>query len=200
MTLNIHSRDAWAIIISSILFILSLQFSQVIYNFCKNIANAQDNVVQNTRLSNNATQQWTDKNNDVKVVFGYSPSKPVVDSPTELRFIVQDLKTGKNLKNLLAHVIITANSSGQERTFRFNNITAPNGDFSLKYLFPDYGTYLVIASIRSNISAVALASFQVVIPFQSTNTSFISVLPAGIAIIIIGITVLTGIIIKTRKS
>jgi hypothetical protein len=156
--------------------------------------------VQNTKFSNNATQQWIDKNNGVKIVFGYSPSKPVVDSPTELRFIVQDLKTSKNLKNLLAHVIITANSSGQERTFRFNNITAPNGYFSLKYLFPDYGTYQVIAAIRSNMSALALASFQVVIPFQSTSISLISALPAGIAIIIVGISVLTGVIIKTRRS
>ncbi|HEY7228374.1 MAG TPA: hypothetical protein VH481_09640, partial [Nitrososphaeraceae archaeon] len=42
-----------------------------------------------------------------------------------------------------------------------NNITAPNGYFSLKYLFPDYGIYQVIATVGSNISAVALASFQI---------------------------------------
>jgi hypothetical protein len=177
-----------------------VQFDQITRNQHKNLAYAQNNGVQNTQFSNNASQQWTDKNNGVKIIFAYSPSKPVVDSPTELRFIVQDLKTSENLKNLLAHVIITANSSGQERTFRFNNITAPNGHFSLKYLFPDYGTYQVIAAVRSNISAVALASFQIIVPTQSVNASFSSGLYVGIAIVVVGITVLVGIIVKTRKS
>ena len=123
----------------------------------------------------------------------------MIDSPTELRFVIQDLKTNKYIKNLSAHVIITTNSSGQERTFRFNNITAPTGSFSLKYLIPDFGTYQVIAAIRSNTSAMALASFQIVVPFEFSNVSSFSALPAGIAIIIVGIVVLAVVIIKTRK-
>ncbi|HEY7078158.1 MAG TPA: hypothetical protein VH500_00555 [Nitrososphaeraceae archaeon] len=202
MTFNVSSSNVWIIVIIAltVLFMQPIQLDQITRNHYKNIAYAQNNGVQNTQFSNNATQLWTDKNNGVKIIFGYSPSKPIVDSPTELRFIVQDLKTSKNLKNLLAHVIITANSSGQERTFRFNNITAPNGYFSLKYLFPDYGTYQVIANVRSNISALALASFPIIIPPQSLIATFSSGLYAGIAIVVVGITVLAGVLIKTRKS
>lgn len=186
-------------LISSIPFIISSQFDQIVCNQCRNIAYAQNNSENKNSFSNNVTQQWEDKNDNVKVLFAYSPPKPVIDSPTELRFVIQDLKTNKYIKNLSAHVIITTNSSGQERTFRFNNITAPTGSFSLKYLFPDFGTYQIIAAIRSNTSAVALASFQIVVPFEFSNVSSFSALPAGIAIIIVGIVVLAVVIIKTRK-
>ncbi len=134
-------------IILSIPFIPAPQFYLIAFNPYKNIVYAQANGVQNDPFSNNSSQQWIDKNSGIKIVFGYFPAKPVVDSPTELRFIVQDLKTNKHLKNLLVHVSIMTNSSGQEQTFRFNNVKAPNGIFSLKYLFPDYGTYQVIASV-----------------------------------------------------
>ncbi|MGA9842051.1 MAG: hypothetical protein WBQ25_07025 [Nitrososphaeraceae archaeon] len=163
------------------------------------MAYAQNSDGQNNPFYNNVSQQWTDKTSGVKIIFAYSPAKPLVDSPTELRFLVRDLKTDKYFKDLLAHVIITTNSSGQERTFKFNNITAPNGNFSLKYLFPDYGTYQIIANVRSNTSAVALASFQLVVPLQASNMSSISAMPAGIAIVIVGIAVLVGVIIKIRK-
>ena len=186
-------------IIQSITFMPALQFDLTTFNPYKNIAYAQIKSIQNDPFSNNSSQQWIDKNSGIKIVFGYSPAKPVVDSPTELRFIVQDLKTNKYLKNLLAHVSITTNSSGQEQTFRFNNVKVQNGIFSLKYLFPDYGTYQIIFSIRSNSSAVALASFPVIIPLQNSVISTLSAIPAGIAIIIVGIIVLVGVIIKSRR-
>jgi hypothetical protein len=85
-------------IIQNIPFIPALQFDLIPFNPCKNIAYAQANAVQNDPFSNNSSQQWIDKNSGIKIIFGYSPAKPVVDSPTELRFIVQDLK-----KNLLRH-------------------------------------------------------------------------------------------------
>jgi hypothetical protein len=167
---------------------------------CYNIAFAQTSKTQNEKFSSNSSQQWIDKNSDVKILFGSSPSKPVVDSPTELKFIVQDLKTNKLLNNLQAHVIVTTNSSGQEQTFKFNSVKVPSGIFSVRYLFPDYGTYQVIANIRSNTSAVALASFPVIISASNSAISSLSILPAGIAIAIVGVSVVTGVIIKTRKS
>jgi hypothetical protein len=112
---------------------------------CDNIAYAQISEAQNGQFSSNSSQQWIDKNSDIRILFGYSPTKPVVDSPTVLQFIVQDLKTNKPMNNLQTHVIVTTNSSDQEQTFRFNNVKAPNGMFSVRYLFPDYGTYQVIA-------------------------------------------------------
>jgi hypothetical protein len=135
---------------------------------CDNITYAQTSEAQNGQFSSNSSQQWIDKNSDIRILFGYSPTKPVVDSPTILQFIVQDLKTNKPMNNLQTHVIVTTNSSDQEQTFRFNNVKAPNGMFSVRYLFPDYGTYQVIANIRSNTSAVAFASFPVMIPFSSS--------------------------------
>ena len=119
-------------LISIIHCIISLQFDQTVCNQCKNMTYAQNNSEYKNSFSNNVTQQWEDKKNNVKILFAYSPSKPVIDSPTELRFIIQDLKTNKYIKNLFIHVIITTNSSGQERTFRFNNIASSDRFFFIK--------------------------------------------------------------------
>lgn len=100
----------------------------------------------------NGTQLWTDPENDVKILFTYSPKNPSIDKPSELRFSVSNLLTGQHLKNLVAMVVIITCSTGQERTFKFNKIYAPNGDFSVKYLFPDLGMY---QSRRVMISAPA---------------------------------------------
>jgi len=56
------------------------------------------------------------------------------------------------------------NSSGQERTFKFTNMTS-DGNFSVNYLFPDWGIYQVISRIDSN-NVSALASFKVLVPIQ----------------------------------
>lgn len=166
---------------------------------CGYIAFAQNNGNSGNANLNNVSQMWVDKTSGIGINFAYSPAKPVVDSPTELRFIVHDLKSGIKLKDLVAHVSITSNSSGQERTFKFSNITAPNGDFFLKYIFPDYGTYQVIASVRPNTSAVALASFPVTIPVPTASTFTSPTMPIGIVIIIVGIVALTVVIIKIKK-
>jgi hypothetical protein len=166
---------------------------------CGYIAFAQNNVNSGNANLNNVSQMWVDKTSGIGINFAYSPAKPVVDSPTELRFIVHDLKSGIKLKDLVAHVSITSNSSGQERTFKFSNITAPNGDFLLKYIFPDYGTYQVIASVRPNASAVALASFPITIRVPTASTFTSPAMPVGIVIIIVGIVALTVVIIKIKK-
>jgi hypothetical protein len=186
-------------LISIMYLVIEPQLDQITCNQCKNIVYAQNVDSQNNLLYNNASQQWTDKNNGIKVLFTNSPAEPLVDAPTELRFFVHNLMTDKNLNNLVARVTITTNNSGQERTIKFSNISAPTGNFSLKYQFPDYGMYQIITNIRSNTSAVALASFRVIVPMPTLNTPDISALPAGIAIIIVGIAVLIGIFIKTRR-
>jgi hypothetical protein len=93
--------------------------------------------------TSNGTQLWTDTENDVKIPFNYSPKNPVVDTQTELKFSVSNLLTGNHLKNLMAMVVIITNSTSQERTFKFNNLYAANGDFSVKYPFPDSGEYQI---------------------------------------------------------
>jgi len=150
-------------------------------------------------ISGNGTQLWIDRENNVKVQFTYSPQTPIVDAPTELKFSVQNLQTGVNLKNLAARVVIVTNSSGQERSFKFTNISAPDGDFSVKYLFPDSGVYQVISRIYSN-DAPILASFKVLVPLQPLgiiNTNYLMplLLPAALVGIIGAIFVTAFLII-----
>jgi|SRR5215831_2158118 len=169
-------------------------------NVCASVAYAQNDGSPEGINSNNLSQMWVDKTSGVRINFSYSPTKPLVDSTTQLKFNVRDLRGGSsNLKDVIAHVSITTNSSGQERTFKFNNITAPNGDFSLKYIFPDYGTYQIITTIRSNTSAVALASFPITIPVQNVSTFNNPALIIGIIIIVVGIVALAVIFIKVKK-
>jgi hypothetical protein len=154
-------------------------------------------------ISGNGTQLWIDRENNAKVQFTYSPQAPIVDTPTELKFSVQNLQTGANLKNLAARVVIVTNSSGQERSFKFTNISAPDGDFSVKYLFPDSGVYQVISRIYSK-DAPTLASFKVTVPFQplgilNTNNMNPLILPAILVVVVIGaIAVASFLIIKKR--
>src|SRR5215469_7464821 len=50
----------------------------------------------------NGTQLWTDPENDVKILFTYSPKNPSIDTPSELKFRGSNLLTGQHLKNLAA--------------------------------------------------------------------------------------------------
>ncbi|HEY7082280.1 MAG TPA: hypothetical protein VH500_21525 [Nitrososphaeraceae archaeon] len=52
-------------LISSIPFIISSQFDQIVCNQCRNIAYAQNNSENKNSFSNNVTQQWEDKNANV---------------------------------------------------------------------------------------------------------------------------------------
>jgi len=153
-------------------------------------------------ISGNGTQLWIDRENNVKVQFTYSPQTPIVDAPTELKFSVQNLQTGVNLKNLAARVVIVTNSSGQERSFKFTNISAPDGDFSVKYLFPDSGVYQVISRIYSK-DAPTLSSFKVTVPLQplgifNTNSMNPLIIPVILVAVIGAIAVASFLIIKRR--
>jgi hypothetical protein len=65
--------------------------------------------------SGNERQVWTDTENNAKIIFTYSPKNPVINTPTELRFSVDNLRIGVNIKNLLATVVIISNSRGHEK-------------------------------------------------------------------------------------
>jgi hypothetical protein len=107
-------------------------------------------------------QDWIDKNRNIKIKFDYEPNIPIIDTFTELQFSVQDLETGEHIKNFDARVVVT---NGQ-RLFKFENITVVDGDFSVKYLFPDDGTHQVLTRINTN-NSILLASFSVFVPHQS---------------------------------
>lgn len=153
--------------------------------------------------SSNATQQiWIDKLNNLKIQFGYSPKEPVIDKPTELGFTVQNVQTGEQIKNLSARVVVVNNAGGQLRTFKFANITAPNGIFSVNYLFPDSGSYNIITKVDAK-DFTSLASFNVSVPFAPLGTVNVGNLNPLIIPVIAGIiaaTVGVYLILKIKKK
>jgi hypothetical protein len=161
-----------------------------------------DAVGQSSSSSNTTQQIWIDKLNNLKIQFGYSPELPVIDAPTELKFSVQNLQTGEQLKDLSARVVVLSNAGGQQRSFKFSNIaSAPNSTFSVKYLFPDSGLYNTITKIDSK-DFTSLASFNVFVPFSQPSTVNVSNLnPIVIPAIggIIAATVGVALIRKIKK-
>jgi hypothetical protein len=152
-------------------------------------------------ITGNRTQQWISPQQNVKIEFTYEPENPLLDSPTELKFSVQNLQTGHHLKDLFAKITVI-NGQG---FFKFNNMTVQNGDFSVNSTFPIEGTYQVILRINSEHYAIALASFKVIVPFQPIGTVHLNqmiplILPAAIIGIIGVIVVVTFLIIGNRKD
>ena len=119
-------------------------------------------ILCDAHIKESKVQELIDKNNNIKIQFGYSPEKPIIDTFTELKFSVQDLDTGEHIKNFDARAVVT---NGQ-RLFKFENITVTNGDFSVKYLFPDDGTHQVLTRINTD-NSILIASFSVFVPHQS---------------------------------
>lgn len=111
----------------------------------------------------NKTQEWISQRDNVKVLFTYQPERPIIDTFTRLEFRVINLTNNENLKDFDARVVVT---NGQ-RLFRFENLTVPDGDFSVEYLFPDDGTHQVITRIDKDAAVQLLASFNVFVPHQA---------------------------------
>jgi len=127
--------------------------------------NTQTAEAQSANINVNNPQIWTNAEQNLKIQFSYQPQKPILDQPTELTFVAQNLKTGDYLKNLTANILVTHYSSGQFSNFRFSNITVPDGRFSVKYRFQDTGIFEIITRISAKEIA-ALAAFKVIVPLQ----------------------------------
>jgi hypothetical protein len=129
----------------------------------------------NPYVFGNATQEWIDKEHNIKILFSPSPEYPSIGNLTQLSFNVQDLKTGSHIKNANATVTVINNSTANigARTNKgtpngdfsiFKNIAAPNGSFSVKQNFLQAGTHQIIARINSKNNVFsALASFNVIV-------------------------------------
>jgi hypothetical protein len=190
---------------SSVILLVSLLFSIMLAIIVVVILSLNTAVLGQTSSSSsvNRTQTWTDKLNNLKVQFTYSPDNPAIDTPTELNFNVLNLQTGSHLKDLSARIVVLTNSGGQQRSFKFTNISAADGNFSVKYLFPDSGSYQVISKIDSKDSS-NLASFNVFVPFQPLGTVNVSnlntlILPA-LLVGVIGTIVVVTLIWKSKKK
>jgi hypothetical protein len=103
------------------------------------------------QVSANGVKTWVDRENNIKILLQTRPEQPIVGTPSVLRFVVQNLQTGKPVAHLLAHVVILgANITNQEAAFQLTNISAVNGDFSINVIFPDEGSYQIIIKITSS--------------------------------------------------
>ncbi|MGC1132979.1 MAG: hypothetical protein WA941_09150 [Nitrososphaeraceae archaeon] len=111
----------------------------------------------------NKTQEWISQRDNVKILFTYQPEKPIIDTFTKLEFSVINLTNSENLKDFDARVVVT---NGQ-RLFKFENITVPDGNFTVKYIFPDDGTHQVLTRIDKESAVRVLASFNVFVPHQA---------------------------------
>jgi hypothetical protein len=177
--------------------LLTFPLATVITYIYPNIMYGQSNT--------SATQTWLDRENNARILFSYTPTMPVIDTPTSLKFNIENLQTGKPLADLLARVVILTNSSGQERIFKFNNITAPNGSFSVMYLFPDVGLYQVITRITSPSNDIAsLSSFKVLVPVQpnafSLNNPSGGFSPWIILVILVAAAIATLLIVLNKRK
>jgi len=110
----------------------------------------------------NKTQEWISQKDNVKILFAYQPERPIIDAFTKLEFTVINLTNNENLKDFNARVVVT---NGQ-RLFKFENISVPDGDYSVEYIFPDDGTHQVITRVNKGTDVQVLASFNVFVPHQ----------------------------------
>ncbi len=146
----------------------------ILYNFdlpFSTHSNENNDKFKNNRLvyaqlnatGNTSFQQIISQKDNVKILFTYEPEKPIIDTFTKLKFSVFNLTNSENLKDFDARVVVT---NGQ-RLFKFENITVPDGDFSVEYLFPDDGTHQVITRVDKDAAVQVLASFNVFVPHQA---------------------------------
>jgi hypothetical protein len=114
----------------------------------------------NPYVFGNATQEWLDKEHNIRILFTPSPEYPSTGNLTRLSFNVQDLKTDSQLKNVTATVTVINNSTANIGTgisnvtangdfSIFKNLGASDGSFSVKYHFQQAGTHQIIARINS---------------------------------------------------
>jgi hypothetical protein len=126
-----------------------------------------------SHISNNnnqfTIQEIIDQHDNIKVQFGYEPEKIKINTLTDLKFSILNLKTDEHIKNFLARVVVTEGSE----LFGFDNITVSDGDFSVKHSFANYGNHQVIVRIDTD-SSIIPASFNVVIPSSQSSTSLSS--------------------------
>ena len=146
-------------------------------------------------LSGPTLQQWVDKDTGIKIQFAYKPEKPIADSPTELSFSVQNLTTGQHVKNFKASVVII---NDFQRAFKFLNIPVVNGDFSLKYSFPDSGHNQILVSINRDSFGLALASFRVSVsaPFPPPDILAKSIIVG----VVMPAAIMTAILVLIKKK
>lgn len=170
-----------------------------------NFAYAQQ---QQTILSIVKNQQWADKQSNTRVLFTYSPETPLVGASTDLKFNIVNIKNGTAYRDAFARVTILDGQQQQQQKqvpLKFYNITAPNGQFSIKHKFVHDGIYQIIVKVNSKYSALTLASFKMIVPFQpfgviNINHIFPLLIPALLAAIVGVVAILLLMVAVANKK
>lgn len=154
--------------ISKIQYLLYF-FGITIFLYLNNYSTVYSHIPNN---NNNqiALQEILDQHDNIKVQFAYEPENIKINTLTDLKFSVLNLKTDEHIKNFLARVVVTEGSE----LFRFDNITVNDGDFSVKHSFANYGTHQVFLRVDTN-SSITPVTFDVIIPsYQSSSPFFMN--------------------------
>ena len=170
-----------------------------------NFAYAQQ---QQTILSIVKNQQWADKQSNTRVLFTYSPETPLVGASTDLKFNIVNIKNGTAYRDAFARVTILDGQQQQQQKqvpLKFYNITAPNGQFSIKHKFVHDGIYQIIVKVNSKYFALTLASFKIIVPFQpfgviNINHIFPLLTPAVLAAIVGAVAILLFMVVIANKK
>lgn len=168
---------------------------------CLAIESAYAHIPQDNKTS--PIQEWKDQQNNIKIQFSYSPDKPLLYNTTDLKFSVQDLKTGNHINDVIASITII---KGDKIFFRFNNLVIQDGDLSLKVKFSEDGSYQVISQVRTKDNfAMVLASFNILVPLQPFgifNVNYLTsyLIPAGLVAISLSVLVIVLIIISRKRE
>lgn len=160
--------------ISKIQYLLYF-FGITIFLYLNNYSTVYSHIPNN---NNNqiALQEILDQHDNIKVQFAYEPENIKINTLTDLKFSVLNLKTDEHIKNFLARVVVTEGSE----LFRFNNITVNDGDFSVKHSFANYGTHQVFLRVDTN-SSITPVTFDVIIPsYQSSSPFFMNSVKSNI--------------------
>jgi hypothetical protein len=165
-------------ILCIVLLVFDILIAMYFLTSTTTILSSLQNYYAYTHLSidnnNNRTQEWISQRDGIKILFIYEPEKPIIDTFTELKFSVLNLTSNEHLKDFMARIVVT---NGQ-RLFKFENITVADGDFFVKYIFPDDGTHQVVTRISKETSVLTLATFNVFVPHQS-SPSILNPFPAS---------------------
>ena len=154
--------------ISKIQYLLYF-FGITIFLYLNNCSTVYSHIPNN---NNNqiALQEILDQHDNIKVQFAYEPENIKINTLTDLKFSVLNLKTDEHIKNFLARVVVTEGSE----LFRFNNITVNDGDFSVKHSFANYGKKKGVLRVDTN-SSITPVTFDVIIPsYQSSSPFFMN--------------------------
>src|SRR5215467_13771662 len=73
--------------LSAIFFLPQSRYESNPCDQCWHTAYAQNSGDSSSMNENNVTQRWTDRTSGISINLAYSPTKPIVDAPTNLKFI-----------------------------------------------------------------------------------------------------------------